>query len=160
MSVEIIEASSPDHFAAAKELFQEYQASLGVDLCFQNFAAEVAALPGAYAPPGGCLLLAKVDDAIAGCIALRMFGEGVCEIKRLFVRPAFRGQAIGKSLAFEIIRQARAMGYHAMRLDTLPTMTEAIALYRSLGFIEIEPYTHNPVCGALFMQLELVPEPR
>ena len=151
----IIDVHSPEQLAQAKELFREYAASLDVSLCFQDFEQELAELPGAYAPPDGRLLLAVNDGEPAGCVALRRIGNSVCEMKRLYVRPQFRGSKIGHHLAGAVIEEARRIGYQGMRLDTLPSMTKAIALYRSLGFKEIEPYTLNPVPGALFMELRL-----
>jgi carbonic anhydrase len=154
--MEIIHAKSAGDIDHARELFKEYEAWLEIDLCFQNFEKELAELPGKYAPPDGRLLLALVEGNVAGCVAQRKIGEGICEIKRLFLRPAFRGRGLGRQLAEAIIQEAKRIGYERMRLDTLPPkMNDAIALYRSLGFKEIEPYYTNPVPGAKFMALDL-----
>ena len=153
--MEIVQALTPGHVAEARALFRAYERSLGIDLCFQGFEQELAGLPGAYAPPRGRLLLSLDGAAPAGCVALRPLADAVCEMKRLYVRPAFRGRRAGRQLAQAVIAEARAIGYARMRLDTLPSMKEAIALYRALGFVEIAPYTTNPVAGALFMELAL-----
>jgi len=153
--VKIVQAESPENLQQARGLFEEYAASLGINLCFQDFANELAGLPGDYAPPYGRLLLAREEGQIAGCVALRRIDAGICEMKRLYVRPACRGKGVGRELATAIIAEARRIGYAKMRLDTLPSMKEAIALYQSLGFRPIEPYRPNPIEGAIYMGLEL-----
>lgn len=148
-------ARTPSEIAATRELFTEYSKGLGVDLCFQNFSAELAALPGEYAPPHGDLLLARVKGRIAGCIALRRLSNEDAEMKRLYVRDDFRGTGCGLALTFEVIRRAHRLGYRRLLLDTLPNMKKAQALYESLGFVDIGPYRPNPVPGARFMALNL-----
>ncbi len=148
-------AASPADVATARALFEEYQVSLGFSLCFQSFDAELAGLPGAYAPPEGRLLLAFADTEPAGCVALRRLEDGICELKRLWVRPAFRGTGLGRRLAGTLMAEARAIGYRRVRLDTLPSMKAAQALYLSLGFADIPPYNDHPVEGTRFMEAVL-----
>lgn len=155
MSFDIAPVTSADQIATARRLFKEYEASLGIELTFQGFAQEVAALPGAYAPPAGRLYLASDGAEPAGCVALRPLSGGLCEMKRLYVRPAARGERLGRRLAETVIREAREIGYARMRLDTLPSMKEAFALYQTLGFREIAPYYENPIAGTRFMELDL-----
>ena len=154
----IVAAATPADFDAARDLFREYQRWLGVDLCFQGFEEELATLPGRYAAPGGALLLAIVGGQIAGCVAVRDVGAGRCEMKRLYVRPAFRGQGLGRALATAILGEARRLGHASMVLDTLDWMDEALSLYRSLGFAETAPYTHNPLPDPVFMERRLSDE--
>lgn len=153
--LEIIPAESPELIAEARQLFVEYAESLGFDLGFQGFGEELAGLPGDYAPPGGCLLLAIHDGRTAGCVAVRDLGKGICEMKRLYVRSGFRGLRIGHALVLAIITRAREIGYDRMRLDTVPAMEQARALYLSLGFREIPPYRFNPIPGTAFLELDL-----
>jgi len=153
--VAIREAELPQDLALVRDLFLEYAASLGFDLAFQGFDREVAELPGAYAPPRGAILLAVEGERAAACVALRPLGPDTCEMKRLYVRPAFRGTGLGRQLAEAILAEGQSRGYRRMRLDTVPAMAGAIALYRSLGFREIDPYRANPVPGALFLEREL-----
>jgi GNAT superfamily N-acetyltransferase len=155
-SAVIAEAVAGDELALVRELFEEYAAWLGFSLAFQGFDAELAGLPGAYAPPAGRLLLARCDGAAAGCGGLRPLGGGACEMKRLYVRPAFRGRALGRLLAQRLVGEAAATGYARMLLDTIPArMAGADRLYRSLGFREIPAYYDNPVRGVRYMGLEL-----
>jgi putative acetyltransferase len=155
VQLKIMQVESEEQLELVRELFKEYVESLGFDLDFQNFDKEYAELPGEYAPPHGCLFLAFYGKKIAGCVALRKFSKGICEMKRLYVRSEFRGKGIGKRLSTVIIKKAREIGYRAMRLDTIPTMKEANALYKMLGFKKITPYRYNPIHGALFMELNL-----
>jgi putative acetyltransferase len=152
----ISQAQSPVQIAQVRELFLEYEKSLGFSLCFQSFDQELAGLPGDYAPPDGRLLLAEYEGQIAGCVALHKLEPGICEMKRLYLRPAFRGKSLGRRLAEIIMSEARAIGYRRLRLDTVePVMKDAVALYRLLGFQEIAPYRANPIAGALYMELVL-----
>ncbi len=152
----LIQAASPAQIAQVRELFLDYAKSLGFSLCFQNFDQELATLPGHYAPPEGRLLLAEHEGELAGCVALREFEAGICEMKRLYLRPAFRGKGLGRAIAEHLIAEAREMGYTRMRLDTVePVMQDAVAMYRRLGFREIPPYCENPIAGALYMELSL-----
>ncbi len=148
-------AAGAGDFAEARRLFREYSESLDFSLRFQAFEEELGALERLYAPPANCLLLASCGGAIAGCVALRAFAPGICEMKRLFVLPAFRGRRLGRLLTEAIIAEARSAGYATMRLDTVPSMAAAVALYRSLGFAEIAAYYHNPIPGAMYMELDL-----
>ena len=152
-------AESAELVRIVRELFLEYSESLEVDLCFQGFAEELATLPGDYARPAGRLLLAFEELRAAGCGALRRIDDEVCEMKRLYVRPAFRGKGAGRELIDALMHCAREIGYRRMRLDTLPSMTSAIAIYRSLGFKAIAPYRVNPVPGAAFLELDLSARP-
>lgn len=152
----IIQAETPDQIETARILFREYEAWLGMDLCFQGFEEELRTLPGKYAAPGGRLLLGYADKAPAGCIALRGIDDGICEMKRLFVRDEFRGRSLGLLLVEKVLGEARAAGYLKMRLDTFPPkMGKAVKLYESHGFREIAPYYDNPHTGVLFMELDL-----
>jgi len=152
----LLQVESEEEVQEARQLFEEYAEWLGFNLCFQNFNKELAELPGAYAPPNGRLLLAIENDEVAGCVALRKIGEGIGEMKRLYVRPEFRGKGLGRTLTETIINAARESGYQRLRLDTLPgKMDQAIAMYRSLGFKDIERYYNNPYEAAAFMELIL-----
>jgi ribosomal protein S18 acetylase RimI-like enzyme len=163
--LEIVRAETPERIAEARQLFVEYADSLGFDLGFQGFGEELAGLPGDYAAPRGRLLLAVHDGRVAGCVALRDLAlhdlalhdldSGICEMKRLYVRPGFRGLQIGHALALAVIAEAREIGYDRMRLDTVPAMERAQALYVSLGFREIPPYRFNPIPGTAFLELDL-----
>ncbi len=156
--LEIVQAQTDEDLRDARALFEEYAASLDFDLGFQGFAAELAGLPGDYAPPRGRLLLAFHKGRLAGCVALRELEAGVCEMKRLYVRPAFRGRRdlrVGHALAEAIVGAAGDIGYECMRLDTVPSMARARSLYQTLGFREIPPYRYNPIPGTAFMELRL-----
>jgi putative acetyltransferase len=152
----MLQAESPLQISLARELFLEYAQSLGFSLCFQNFDKELAGLPGDYAPPEGRLLLGFHETQLAGCVALHKLDSSSCEMKRLYLRPEFRGQGLGRALADRIIAEARLSGYQRMRLDTVePVMKDAVAMYRNLGFKELKPYRPNPIAGAMYMELEL-----
>jgi ribosomal protein S18 acetylase RimI-like enzyme len=152
----MLKAATEDRdFDDARTLFREHAAALGCHFCFVGFEQELADLPTVYAPPRGVLLLAIDGEELHGCVGFRDLGDGVCEMKRLFVRPAARGRAYGRQLVDEIVARAAAVGYREMRLDTLPSMQAAFALYRQKGFVEIEPYYDNPVPDVTFMSLDL-----
>ncbi len=152
---QFIIAETEDDYREARVLLREYEAESEVDLCFQGFDEEVETLERAYGPPGGRFLLVRAGDRVAGCVALRDLGGGICEMKRLFLRPEFRGRGLGRKCAEEVVRMARESGCNALRLHTLPAMRAAVALYRSMGLTEIAPYDETPVEGVLFMELEL-----
>jgi putative acetyltransferase len=152
----IIQALTVDEIEASRSLFREYEKWLDLDLCFQGFEAELADLPGKYAPPDGRLFLAYIDDIPAGCVALRKLQPGICEMKRLFVKDRFRGRGIGRLLIDELVGSAVAAGYERIRLDTYPLkMTKAVDMYRSYGFRDIARYYENPHAGVVFMELFL-----
>ena len=151
-----MQAESATQIAQARDLFLEYAKSLNFDLCFQSFDKELAGLPGDYAPPDGRLLLAEYQGQLAGCVALHKLDAQVCEMKRLYLRPQFRGKGIGRALTETLITEARSLGYRRMRLDTVePVMKDAVAMYRRFGFKEIAAYRVNPIAGTLYMELEL-----
>jgi len=156
----IIPVTSPDEMEEIRRLFREYETLLGVDLSFQSFEDELATLPGKYAPPYGALLIAVDGERTAGCVALRKKEEGVCEMKRLFVRPQFRGRGLGRRLAARIIDEALRRGYSTMLLDTLDRLQVAMKLYQSLGFVETEPYYRNPLRGVVYWKLDLRGRPK
>jgi putative acetyltransferase len=150
------QASSPAQIAQVRELFLEYAKSLGFSLCFQSFDQELAGLPGDYSPPDGRLLIAEYQGEVAGCVALHKLEPGICEMKRLYLRPAFRGKGLGRRLTETILNEARSIGYQRLRLDTVErVMRDAVELYRALGFREIAPYRANPMEGTLYMELVL-----
>ena len=151
----LLTVAEEHHIRQVQELMREYQAMIGVDLCFQEFEQEVLSLPGRYASPLGRLYLAVFNETPAGCIALRPLNDVQCEMKRLYVRPAFRGQGLARQLTEQIIADARKIGFRQMVLDSLPMMTAAQTLYRSLGFQGIKPYCFNPLAGVCYMGLDL-----
>jgi putative acetyltransferase len=144
-----------DELEEVRKIFIEYSEFLQVDLCFQNFEKELQTLHQVYSPPQGCIILAKQNDATVGCIALKPIGEGVCEMKRLFVRPEARGVGLGRKLVGELISFARKSSYTTMKLDTVSKLKEAISLYRSFGFVETSPYVYNPLSDVLYFELPL-----
>ena len=151
-------ARFPEEIEILRTLFREYQADIGVDLCFQSFEVEIAGLPGDYAPPRGALLCLETDAGVVGCVALRPLvkvGDGAAEMKRLFVRPAHRGGGAGRALVVDLIRRAKEIGYARIYLDTIPGMERAQALYASLGFVDVPAYTPNPIAGVRYMALAL-----
>ena len=151
----IIPATTPAQIEEVRALFREYAEATGACECFQGFAKEVAELPGQYAPPTGRLLVAEMDSGLAGCVALRKLDGDICEMKRLYVRPGFRGHKLGRQLAETAIVEARRAGYRVMRLDTLPSMVTARALYQLLEFCPIRRYNDNPSKGVIYLELEL-----
>lgn len=153
--VEIVRAHTDDQILKAKRLFQEYAESLGFDLGFQGFDKEMDSFPAQYSPPAGALFLARSETHPIGCVGVRFLEEGICEMKRLYVRPAFRGSNAGRELSEAAIQTGKTLGYERMRLDTISSMAIANRLYKQLGFIEIEPYRHNPLEGAIYLELNL-----
>jgi putative acetyltransferase len=153
--VELSKASTPEHLLTVRALFQEYATALGVDLSFQGFDEELRDLPGSYAPPRGALILAHLAQDVVGCVGVRPLDAATAEMKRLYVRSAGRARGVGRALARAAIDHARYLGYERMRLDTLPAMVHAQALYASLGFQPIPPYRYNPVPGTAYMELRL-----
>lgn len=148
-------AETKKDYEDAKILFLEYAESLHLDLCFQNFEKEISDLPAMYSAPAGCLILSCEDGKAFGCVAVRKFEDGICEMKRLYLPKAHRGRGIGRGLAERIITKAKELGYEKMRLDTLETMTEAISLYKTMGFYEIPRYRKNPIKEVVYMEIKL-----
>jgi putative acetyltransferase len=156
--IELVHVDTSEKIEKTREIFRQYARFLDFDLSFQGFAEELASLPGDYSSPAGGLLLAQEGNETGGCVALRKIGDGICEMKRLFVSPQHRGKGIGRLLAEAVIQEGKRLGYNRMRLDTVPSMTSAISLYRTLGFKEIPSYCYNPVPGTKFFELRLRPE--
>ena len=153
--IEFVMVEKEEHIDEIKMLFVEYANSLNFNLCFQDFNRELKELPGEYARPNGRLILAKDKESYVGCVGLRKLEDGICEMKRLYVKPEYRRKGIGRSLAERIISEAKLIEYERMRLDTISNMTEAISLYETLGFVEIGPYRANPIKGAVYLELKL-----
>lgn len=151
----IVSADSPAQLSEIKTIFREYEQFLNVDLCFQGFEEELANLPGKYASPHGALFLAVDEKQVAGCVAVRALEEEICEMKRLYIRPEYRGTGLGRKLAETVIAEAGKLGYKCMRLDTLESLTEAMGLYRSLGFRQTDSYYHNPMQNVIYWELPL-----
>ena len=158
VDLKLLRPGSLQDLDMARQLFKQYAASLDFDLNFQNFDEELRRLPGEYAPPGGCLIIAMSNTEPVGCAALRRLDNGLCEMKRLYTVPSLRGTGVGRILVEAIVRAARQIGYVKMRLDTVPAMKAANRLYTSVGFVKIGPYRYNPIDGATFMELVLTPE--
>lgn len=154
-TIEIVDAATPAWRETACLLFREYAAQLPVDICYQGLEGELATMPGRYAPPGGRLLIARCGGQVAGCIAMRKIGDGVCEMKRLYVRDAFRKAGVGRALSERLLAEARAAGYRLMKLDTMAEMIPAIRLYESLGFVPTAPYNEHPLEGIKFFECRL-----
>ena len=153
--LETIHAHTEPLLSDVRILFREYADSLGFHLCFQDFEQELAELPGRYSPPSGAILIARWDSKIAGCVAMKKLWDEICEMKRFYVRPDFRGRGIGQTLSMAIIDEARRAGYRSMRLDTVPSMQSAIKIYEALGFRDTEKYVFNPVPGVRYLELVL-----
>jgi len=153
--MEILHAKTVEEIEEVRIMFREYETSLNVDLYFQGFEDELAELPGEYTPPDGALLIAVGRVGVAGCVALRKLGEGICEMKRLYVRPAFRGLGLGRILANSVVKMAIESGYSTMRLDTLDRLKSAMKLYESMGFLECDAYYENPLPGVVYRELDL-----
>ncbi len=154
-NIKCIEAKTKQDFTHAGKIFREYTDSLGIDLSFQNFEQELEQIKSIYTPPWGSLLLLKYKGLFTGCVGLKRFDEFICEMKRLYIKPEFRGKGWGKILCLKIIEKAKQLDYHRMRLDTLPSLTAAHTLYKNIGFYPINPYYHNPIPETIYMELKL-----
>lgn len=153
--MQIISATTAAHISEIRTLFREYAAHLSIDLDFQGFETELTDLPGYYGPPTGVLLLAMDNESVAGCVAIRSLGHGACEMKRLYVRPQYRRKGMGRELVRAAVDRAAQLGYHRVRLDTLESLTAAMALYQTMGFKQIPPYYDNPLSGVHYWELKL-----